>query len=285
MKLDIKVDGIAEAQATLRGLSDRRMRAAQATALTRTALVGRDAGLAALHRDIDRPTPYTTRQLRYIGATADRLSAAVGFTIAGIEDARGNVVRYQDLGPGETPAGKYLQFQTEGGQRAAKRFERALQAVGVLPVGWVVVPGERAKMTPYGNQNVGEIKQVMSWFDAASLVLGSDQNMRGKGRDKRRKGTRRKAGWEYMLVTAGSSREFVRSAGGKGKHGMQPGIYRRTMYALGNRIEPVMIFVPTTTYKARYRFYGDVGVAMERALGPNIERATQEQVNRLGGKV
>ena len=70
--IDIKVTGIKELQAELQDFSERRLRAAVATAMTRTAVQVRERLRADLRTAIDRPTPYTVRQLKYAGATAQR---------------------------------------------------------------------------------------------------------------------------------------------------------------------------------------------------------------------
>lgn len=266
----------------LDGFSDRRFAAAVATALTRTAVAVRAEVQALARASFDRPTPYTMRQLRYVGASADNLRAAVGFDISAVTDIRGTVQRYE--AGTDTPASKYLQFQTLGGQRGLKRFEKALQAVGVLPQGWLVVPGERAKLDAFGNQAPSEIRQVLSWFDAAELVAGSRQNMREAGRERRRKGTRKSAGWEFFAVAAGAQRGFVRASGAVGRHAMQPGIYRRTSYGMGARIEPVMIFVRGASYKPRFDFYNVAQREAQKRLPVELKRSFEEHAARLLAK-
>lgn len=284
MKLTLQVFGLGSAMQTMQGLSDRRLRAAAATALTRTAVQVREAERQLAQRVFDRPTPYTLRQLRYTPASADRLVAEVGFDIAAVTDIRGTVQAYRALGPGETPASKYLQFQVDGGQRRTKRFEAALQKVGVLPAGWVTVPGQRARIDAFGNQSPGELRQILSWFDAAELVDGSRQNMRQAGRDKRIKGTRRRAGWEYVAIEPGGTRAFVRAGGGAGSHKMQPGIYRRTHLAMGTRLEPIVIFVRAARYTPRFDFYGEARRVAAAVLPVELGRALSEAVARSGGR-
>lgn len=266
--LKLTVSGLAELRADLAEWSDRRFAAALATGLTRTAVEVRNATRDAAIRELDRPTPYTLRQLRYVAASADRLRAGVGFNIAAVSDQVGQLIEYRQLGPGETPAGKYLQFQTEGGTRKLKRFEAALQRRKVLPVGWVTVPGERAQVDAYGNQAVGEIKQILSWFDAMDVVLGSTQNMGDAGRAKRRKGTRRRAGFEYFAVQPG-------------RPGLPGGIYRRTRHALGAQVEPVMIFVRQSAYRPRYSFYETAQRVADEVMPVQIRRAIEESAARL----
>ena len=281
MQINLSITGLKELQADLKDFSQRRMNAAVATALTRTAVKVRDKVKTAMVTSLDRPTPYTLRQLRYVAATAARPVAAVGFGVVAITDQRGEVMRYQDLGAGETPAGKYLHSQIHGVPRRDKRFEKALRAVRVLPPGWFALPGQRAKIDAYGNQSVGEIRQILSWFDAAEMTAGSTQNMRQKGRDKRIKGTKKTAGFEYFVVQAGATRSFSRGNGGTGSHKMQPGIYRRTMLAMGIRIEPVVIFVTQSKYRKRFDFYGIAKQEGDNILKTEIGKAVSESLARL----
>ena len=180
-------------------------------------------------------------------------------------------------------ADNYLETQVAGaGMRRQKAFEKALQAVGVLPAGWVAVPGKKAKLNAYGNQSAGEIRQILSWFDAAERVAGSTQNMRSAGRDRRRQGTKKKAGWEYFVARPGARRTFVRETTFKGTHGMQPGIYRRTSYSLGSRIEPVVIFVRKASYAKRFDFYGIGRETTNREFKHLFDAAMQQEMAKLG---
>jgi hypothetical protein len=283
MKIQIDPKSMANLKAELKDFSERRLNAAVATALTRTAVQVKKKIAASMGSSLNNPTPYTMRQLRHVGASADKLVAAVGFNVVAIQDERGNVIRYRDLGPDQTPAGKYMQFQAEGGRRRAKRFEVALQKVGVLPKGWVAVPGQRAKLDAYGNQSVGELRQILSWFDAAEMVAGSRQNMRQEGRDKRRKGTRKTAGFEYFVAPVGGIRTFSRKTGSTGTHKMQPGIYRRTTFAMGNRIEPVVIFVQRANYRKRFDFQAIGAAERDRVFPGEILRAVRESAARMRG--
>jgi hypothetical protein len=281
MQISVQVQGLKELQASMQDFSERRKSAAIATALTRTAVQVRDKVKGLMPTVLDRPTPYTQRQLKYVAATAAKPVAAVGFGVVGIADERGNVIRYQDLGAKNTPAGKYLSTQIDGGARKAKRFELALQSRRILPAGWLAVPGQRAKMDAFGNQSVGEIKQILSYFDAASSKSGSDQNSNFKGREKLRKGTRKTAGLEYFAVQPGDRRTFTRASGKTGTKAAQPGIYRRTLFALGSRIEPIVIFVRAASYKRRFDFYNIAKAEGDRILQTELVRAIDESAARL----
>ena len=167
-------------------------------------------------------------------------------------------------------ADNYLQTQINGGERRSKAFERALQRVGVLPQGWLAVPGDRAKMDAHGNHSVGEIRQILSWFDAAELVAGSRQNMRDAGRERRRRGTRRRAGFEYLAIQPGNRRGRL-----------LPGIYRKTFHGLGVQIEPIMIFIRRASYKPRFKFEQVARASVRREFKPRLERALAAELERM----
>jgi hypothetical protein len=264
--------------------------------MTRTAVAVRSELQSKMDSALDRPTGYTRRNLRYTAATAKSLQASVGFDILAKQDMYGKVTGYTDMGRAQTPVGKYMHDQIEGGPRRSKRFENALRRYGLLPAGWFAVPGQCAKVDAFGNQSPGEIRQILSWFDAAELVPGSTQNMGFAGRERRRKGTAKKAGWEYVLFRVGAVRQWARttSAGpGRGQHKMQPGIYRRAQFDMGPamrpRLEPIMIFVRSAQYKSRWNFYGDAKRAVDRIYPVEIDKAIKEASKALaertgGGK-
>lgn len=261
--LSIRVEGLKELRSELAEFSDRRFSAAMATALTRTAVQVRDAVQVEMPRVLDRPTPYTTKQLRYVAARADRLAAAVGFNVVSITDERGASIGFRDLGPGETPAGKYLQPQIDGGPRRLKRLEVALRASGALPDGWLAVPGEGATMDGYGNVSRGQVVQVLSQL-RIQLLAGSSRNMSFDST--KQIAAQRKAGGRFFVI-----------APGKGK--VQPGIYQREF--MGRNITPVFIFVRGAKYTRRFDFDGLTQRVAGQALPEQVRRAVSESLARL----
>lgn len=253
---------VADVRRQLAEFSDRRFNAALATALTRTAVQVRTEVLASMPRLLDRPTPYTLRQLRYVGATADRLAAAVGFGVASVTDQRGAPIGYRDLGPGETPAGKYLQPQIEGGSRRLKRLEVALKAIGALPAGWFSVPGQGASIDAYGGVSRGQIVQVLSQL-RVQLVAGSQRNLAAGARGI---AAQRKAGGRFFVIRPGEGRG-------------QPGIYQREF--IGRNVTPVFIFVKSVAYSKRFDFDRIAGGLAEQNLPVQIQRSLAEQLERL----
>ena len=244
--------------------SDRRFNAAMATALTRTAVQVRNAVQAEMPRVLDRPTPYTTRQLRYVPAKADRLAAAVGFNVVNVTDERGATIAFRELGSYEdTPARKYLAPQIEGGSRRLKRLEVALQAAGALPDGWLTVPGQGARLDAYGNVSKGQVVQVLSQL-RIQLVAGSSRNMSFDAR--KQINAQRKAGGRFFVVKPGEGK-------------LQPGVYQREF--IGRNITPIFIFVRSASYKRRFDFDGLTRRVADATLPQEIDRALSESLARL----
>lgn len=210
---------------------------AVARALTKTQMLVAQEIYAEMPRVFDNPTAYTLDSVRVQPATKREL-----FSRVWLKD---------DTFKG-TPATKYLAPQVNGGERSLKRFERALQARGLLPAGMVAVPGSAARMDQFGNVERGQIVQILSYFDAFPQQ-GYRANMTQRRRDNLAKGKPSQGvrGYSYFAL---SKRE--------GK--LLPGIYQRMSYGSDKRIahlqrgaaKPVFIFVSMPTYRARLDFYG-----------------------------
>lgn len=264
MNITIDVKGLAAVQAQIKGFSDRRMAAAVATGLTRTAAEAWKAGRAGLSSSINRPTPYTVRALKYVGARADRLTAHVGFDVEVRQDIRGAVSGYTRTAG--TPASNYMAPNVEGGARRQKRFELALQAKGAMPKGWAAVPGAGARLDAFGNVSRGQIAQIISQLGTELLsgYTNTPKSLAGK------MAAQRKAGGQFIAVLPGR--------GGK----LKPGIYQRER--IGRNLTPVLIYVQRTQYRKRWDFYGDMQRVVDARLQPNVQQAIEEQIARLQGR-
>lgn len=236
------------------GFSDRRFAAGLATALTRTAQQVRQEVRDELPRVFDAPTPYTLNSLFVKGATADKLDARVWF-----KDDRAT-------GRQGTPATYYLLPHVESGERRLKGFEVALRTFGTLPDGWYTAPGEGATLDVYGNVSRGQLIQILSQL-RITLRSGSDRNM---GFGASGLAAQRRAGGRFFVIPVGN------------KGGVQPGVYQREF--LGRQITPVIVFVRAPRYSKRFDFDGVARRAVDRSLRPNIDRAMQEQLQRLLAK-
>jgi hypothetical protein len=263
--ISIKVEGLEALRKNL-ALAERKVEIATQRAMLKTAYAIREAEKAEMQRVFDRPTRWTMGAMK-VKPTA-KMEIQVGLDESDYWWYRAN---------------NYLGTQMHGGQRRHKAMEKALQRYRIMPQGWYVVPGQRAKLDAYGNHSVGEIRQILSWFDAAEMAAGSYQNMYFAGREKRRKGTRKKAGFEYFAIQPGGQRSFMRGSGKTGRHKMQPGIYRRTFYGMGNRIEPIMIFVKSANYKPRFNFEGVARKTFDRQWPVEIQAAIRRELEKAAG--
>lgn len=216
-------DAIAQLTATS-SASQKQIQFATRVALTRTAQLAKVAEEKEM-RDVFRsPTPYTLNSVFVQPATSTRLSATV---------------KLKDDATKATPASKFLAAQVSGGQRAQKRFERALQSVGAMPTGYRAVPGKAAQLDSYGNMSRGQIVQILAFFRAFP-EMGYKANMTDKGRARLARGTKKKQGFAYFVGRPGDR--------------LPLGIYQRVSFARGTAIKPVLIFVRSTMYEAIFDF-------------------------------
>lgn len=238
-------------------------------ATRKTAFDVRDAAVQKMEEVFDNPVRFTTNSLQ---TTFDKKTG-----VATVEPKDGYWSR----------ADNYLDVQISGTNRKQKAFERALQASGLLPNGWHAVPGEAAKLDSFGNMSVGQIKQILSWFNAAEPYAGSTQNKTTATRAKARKGTRSKRGYEFFAARPGH-RIGARSWKNGRTQNLTPGIYLRTFFsfegARGGRsssMQPVLIFVKNTSYRKRYPFYETARKAVEQ----NYERQFIKAFEKYAGRV
>lgn len=242
--IDVR-DAIAAMTRDIHG-AEKQVKFATRVALTRT---GQKVLLAEQKemRDIfNRPTPYTLSSLYLRPATGSDLSAEV---------------KLKDFAAKATPASKFLAAQLKGGLRSAKRFERALQAIGALPPGYRVVPGAGAKMDAYGNISSGQIVQILSFFRAFPEA-GYKANMTAATKARLARGTKKKLGFTYFVGRPGDR--------------LPLGIYQRVAFGHGSAIKPVMIFVRSAVYQAIFDFEYVAKRTIEAEFGAEFARAYVE---------
>lgn len=229
MQGKITTTGLDATWAKLRGLSQGKINTAMVSAINQGARAGYEAAEQEVKRVFDRPTPWIQKAARYRKASSSKPEATVDFDYWGNKQL--------------VTADKVLNAEIFGGPRKLKRFETALQRIGILPAGMAVVPGAGAKMDSYGNMQAGQINQILAWFRAFGQQ-GYKANMTDKGRARLARGSKRtgRRGTEY----------FVQKTQGKG---LRPGIYQRQQFAFGSAVKPVMIFITIPTYRPRFDFY------------------------------
>ena len=219
--INIEVHGL---DSLLRGLdraATRQMPFAIAKSLTQVAYQAKADTRDEMMRVFDRPTNFTLNSERVIRATRDNLESVVWF---------------KDVSP--TSRHHYLEPQVYGGGRHLKRFEARLIARGVMPGGFLAVPGRGASLDAFGNMRRGQIVEILSYFDSFREA-GYGGNMGQAGRDRRSRSTSSRYGFSYFAIKPGHVSH------------LHPGIYRKTRTNFGSSISPVLLFVSGTSYTKR----------------------------------
>lgn len=171
----------------------------------------------------DRPTPYIVNSIRITTwAKRDKLEAVIEPKYMG--------------GKGVEPT-KVLQAEIAGGKRRLKKSEVALQRVGILPPGYVTVPGAAAPLDGFGNIKGSFLVQLLSYFQAfGEQGYRANMTSKRKGQLARRGlstgGFRSIGGVEYFV-------SYGRLRGDRTEH-LHPGIWSRSGIH-GSTIKPVLM--------------------------------------------
>lgn len=159
-------------------LTDRNLRYVTARSMTTAAKAAQAELKAEMQsgRYISNPTPFTLNSTFVRFAKPSDLSVEVGFK--------------EFAGKG-TAAGKYLNPLATGTPRAAKRSERSLQMMGLIPPGRFMVPTGVAPLTlnAHGNLTGGTYTQVLSRLKALGQQ-GYLGNVSGSARSQAKKRAR-----------------------------------------------------------------------------------------------
>lgn len=238
--ITVNVRGMAGLEHSLEQIAQR-LPYAMMRALNNTAFAIRDAERQELTRSFDRPTPWLLKTIYVTKARAQRLTAAVGPTDWFSRGGYGNAMT--------TPWERVLAPHVYGGQRGFKAVERRLQAAGLLPRGWYVVPGQGAMLDGYGNMRGGDLVQIMSWIGAMRLYAGDNTNRLNRQTQRRNRMERKRQ--RYFTVTVDSYRT-----------GLTPGVYQ---VFSDKSIKPVLIFVSRARYRKRVRWF-EVANAVAQAM-------------------
>ncbi|QZA80195.1 hypothetical protein [Deefgea piscis] len=195
-----------------------------AIALTKTAAQHKKDFASVIDGVFDRPTRFTGSAVRVKSATVRDFTAEL------------SMPKRQS---------SYVGKEIDGGQRKAKAYERALTAAGLLPNGYVTVPGEKAPMDANGN--------ISRTFLVAMMRQLSNGGYGGstKGDDKKQARAYKKHGG-FLVVPVGNRQGFDRA---KIK---QPGIYRVTQQQTTWDLDPVLIFVRKANYKPKLNWRNEV---------------------------
>jgi len=199
----------------------------------------------AMESQFNRPTPYTLRAnlVKPVQATALGITEGEVY-IAGAESPG---IRHEN----------FLSPEIYGGGRKVKRYERALQAKGLLPRGYYTVPSKYMKLDVYGNVGASFIVKMLSALGALSPRTNRTE------RSARKLGKRR----QDFFVIMPNDPNFP---------GRQPGIYRRK----GDRgYEIVFIYVSDVNYKPRFKFYETIEAQFDARFARQLDRAITFELN------
>ena len=251
MNITIDTTDVRRVTDGLKEFSERRFRAAVATAITRTAREVEADWRRQFGGSLDRPTPLTRRAGVVQGATAQNLQAVVALR--------------EQTAAGASPA-EYLAPQETGGARGVKKFEAALQRAGVMQRGQRAVPGRGAKLDAYGNVSRSQIVQVLSQLAAGRTSVGYTRVI-GRTQGKR-DAARRRAGREYVAIS-------------RPEGGLSAGIYERQ----GRGLVAVFVFVAGVKYNRRLSLIERGSRIANAAATANLQAAVAQQIQRLQDKL
>lgn len=276
----IRIEGLDRALGRVRDLP-RQIRFAAARALNEHALQDiRPALQVEMDTRFDRPTPYVKRSLWVDLASPQKPEVKI-------------YPRYPG-GKGNDPA-SVLHAEVHGGTRRAKRAERALQRIGVLPPGWYMVPGPAAPRDAYGNVPGAFIVRLLSYLQAfgeqgyrANMTARNRQKLSGKGRWINGRfvaeGARgystgagprsfRKGGAEYFVSRGKGTWGAMPHEGRQGrKQHLPAGIWARSG-VYGESVKPVFLFIRAPHYRVRYPM-GEIAMRSVRAHLPRRMHAS-----------
>jgi hypothetical protein len=266
VRLTVDIEGLKEVQQSLQGFSNRRLNAALATGLTRTAQKVAEAQRREMVDVFDRPSRYTLQGVFVRPATAQSLEAEVG-------------IKDEFSGGNDRGQAKYLRWQIRGGQRVFTGFERALRSGGQIDGGDFAVPGRFARRTPEGNISPGQIQQILSQL-RIDATRGSTRSLPTFGFDDTGKDRRRKKGVIKRAVRRAGG-QFIALPKGRGK--LKPGIYLVRDTGFGRTDpKPVVRFVSSASYEPeRFDFFFVARLAVQRNLQAEVQRALTESVARF----
>lgn len=238
--ITIKVsDNLKEVTKALDDLAQKQVPFATAKALTAT---GRDVkqGLAKQMTSVfDSPTPFIRNSPFSTIATKSKPEVTVGI---------------KDQSSGRASPADYLKEHFTGGARGFKPMERAMQAVGALPGGWLAVPADGMKLDRNGNPNRNQVREVLGALKSAMRVHSG-------------KGNRAQATTYFVRPVNGAAKRIEHLA---------PGIWKRTNSAKGADLQPVFIFVRRADYTKVLDLPKLTAEIVQAKFASNFEKAMQD---------
>lgn len=234
MKIDIQITGLKEVQAQL-GAQAKQAAFAASRALNTTAFAVNDQlkkDMAATFKG--GATPYTLRAFEVLKSDKVSLTAQV------------------NLRASHTKALSHL---FTGGVRNYKKIEGLLGARGLLPGGFMIVPGPGMPLDGYGNMRLNALTEMLG-------VIGSqNKNIRVYRRTGR--GKAQKAVGYFVLLPGNKARKA-------------PGIYKRMETGTTSTVIAMLLYVNPKSY----RKYIDLDKLGNEVVGKTFQSAFDAELTR-----
>ena len=225
IKVDVQVGAFA------RGMRDQ-LPFASARALTQTARAARDDLSKAIEQKFDSPTPWIKGGTFSTSASKDSLQAWVGV---------------KDTGARVSQA-KWIKEHFGGGARGSKPMELAMQAMGILPAGWLAVPSkDGVRKDAYGNVPKVVIARVLT------AIRNKEKAKRGAD--------------SFRVIVVKPNDNVKRS-----RH-LSPGIWSISKVGTQTIVKPVFLFVERAAYRERMDLPDIVGTTVAREFDARLAAA------------
>lgn len=206
-------DNLKEITQGLDDLAKRQLPFVTAKAVTFTARAIKDELSNTMKSVFDNPNPYTLRSTFATSATKSAPESTIG-------------VRDQKPSRGVAPA-TYLKEHFGGGDRGNKPMEKAMQALGVLPRGWLAMPAAGMKLDRYGNPDKRQVTEILGALKSGARIFA------GRGKRQSLQG--------YFIVKPGETSERARH--------LAPGVWRRIQRSGDSSVVPVFVFADGASYR------------------------------------
>lgn len=252
MRISVKVD-VSRAMRLVGQTLPRAVPYVKAAMLTGLAQQVRAGVVRQLPVSFDRPTDFTLRGVYTKAATKAHPIAAVYFPESQAASGKGKR--------------EYIRPGAQGSSaRAQKRSELLLTRAGVLPAGWVTVPGRFAMQSlldAHGNMKGVYYRQIIRNLQLkASAARAARPIAPGSVKRAARMGVEN----EFFAVAPG------RNALAKGGGWLPPGVYRRTG-ARGQTLQQYLKFVRKASYQRRLNMAEVANAVLPGVLQPEFSKA------------
>ena len=249
MQISFKVDYKPLTKAFLEEMP-RQLPFAAARTLTMLANDTRKALVKELPIAFDRPTNFTLKGPTATKATKESQTSSVEVPKSEMNDGKS---KNEHIRPGAKGAS----------QRHQKKTEWLLTQLGVLPAGWVTVPGSTMKLDANGNLSGRTYRSIVNTLQLkVNTKYASSRGITGKSQARAK---RLGVPVEMFAVVPGSN------SLAKGGGWLPPGVYR---HMPGRKLQQMLKFVRQAKYEQRL----DLDQIANEVIGQNLQTRFDESI-------